>query len=385
MSFERRSVAIAAVGETRMSATGLGKSNLQLMAEAARSALRSIGMPKDEIQGVFVSTTKAQYKFMYAETLAAYLGIRPRAAAQIVQGGTTPHNSIAHAAAMIAAGMADNVLIAYASSQMSELDRDGVLVRQASDQSQFEVPWGMLAATSYGMLAQRHMYEYGTTSAQLARFAVVCREHAARHPNAQNTAPITVEDVLASRMISSPFHLLDICVIGDGACAAIVSSATSARRYNPQPAYILGYAEHHHRGSVTGMGGVATTSGQEVCGPAAFEMARVTTADVDVLQLYDDFTMMPMIMLEDLGFCPKGQCGPFVENTDLGIEGELPTNTFGGMLSHGNTVGFGHVVEGARQVMGTAGATQVANADIALIAGLGGLSFSSNATLILGR
>ena len=385
MSLAPREIAITCTGETQMSATGLGKSNLHLMAEAARLALASVEMPKEEIQGLFVSTTKAQYRFMYAEILGAYLGLQPKVAAQIVQGGTTPHNSIGHAAAMISAGLVDNVLIVYASSQMSELDRDGVLARQAGDQSQFEIAWGMLAASSYGMLAQRHMYEYGTTNAQMAQFAVVCRNHAILHPNAQAKTPITVDDVLASRMISSPFHLLDICVIGDGACAVVVSSAKAARRYNSQPAYILGYSEHHHRGTVTGMGGVATTSGQEICGPAAFAMAGLTPKEIDVMQVYDDFTMMPMIMMEDLGFCKKGQCGPFVADTDLSITGDLPTNTFGGMLSHGNTVGFGHVIEGARQVMGAAGRTQVANAETALVAGLGGLSFSSSATLILGR
>ena len=368
-----------------MSATGLGKTNLHLMAEASRQALASIGMPKEEIQGVFVSTTAAQYQFMFAETLAAYLGIKPKSTAQMVQGGTSPTIQIGHAAAMIDAGLVDNVLIAYASSQMTEMDRGGVLARQASTYTQYEVPWGMLAATGYGMLAQRHMYEYGTTSAQMAKFAVVCRNHALLHPNAQMKTPITVEDVLASRMISSPYHLLDICLIGDGGCAVIVSSAKSARRYNKQPAYLLGYGEYHHRGTVTNMGGNAVTSGQGVSGPPAFAMAGLTPKDIDVAELYDDFTMMPMIMLEDLGFCPKGQCGPFVENTDLSLTGDLPINTFGGMLSHGNTVGFGHVVEGARQVMGQAGPTQVANAEVALVAGLGGHCFSSNATLILGR
>lgn len=385
MSLAPRQVAIAATGETPMSATGLGKTSLHLMADATRQALASIGMPKEDIQGVLVSTTRAQHKFMFAETLSAYLGLRPKTAVQMVQGGTTPANSVAYAAAMIAAGLVDNVLIAYASSQMSELDRDGVLARQAGDGSPHEVPWGMLAATSYGMLAQRHMHEYGTTSRQMAKFAVVCRHHALLHPNAQMKTPITVDDVLASRMISSPFHLLDICLIGDGGCAVIVSSAESARRYNPQPAYLLGYGEYHHRGTVVRMGGDATTSGQQICGPAAFAMAGLTPKDIDVLQLYDDFTMMPMIMMEDLGFCAKGRCGPFVEDTDLGINGDLPTNTFGGMLSHGNTVGFGHLIEAARQVMGRAGPTQVANAETALVAALGGVSFSSNATLILGR
>lgn len=385
MSLTARSVAIAATGETRMSATGLGKTNLQLMAEASRQALDSIGMPKEEIQGVFVGTTAAQYQFMIADALASYLGIRPRSAAQMVQGGTTPTIMVGHAAAMIEAGLADNILITYASSQMSQMDRGGVLGRQAGVYTQYEIPWGMLAATAYGMQAQRHMYEYGTTSAQLARFAVVCRQHALLHPNAQMKTPITVEDVLASRMISSPFHLLDICLIGDGGGAVIVSSAKSARRYNPQPAYLLGYGEYHHRGNLTRMGGEATSSGQGVCGRAAMEMAGITPKDVDVVELYDDFTMMPMIMMEDLGFCPKGQCGPFVENTDLGITGDLPTNTFGGMLSHGNTVGFGHLVEGARQVMGQAGPTQVPDAEVALVAGLGGIGFSSNATVILGR
>lgn len=385
MTLTPRQVAIAAAGETPMSATGLGKTNLQLMADASRQALDNLGMPKEDIQGVFVCTTAAQYQFMFANTLASYLGIQPKAAAQMVQGGTTPTVMVAHAAALIEAGLADNILITYASSQMSEMDRGGVLGRQASVYTQYETPWGMLAATGYGMLAQRHMYEYGTTSEQLAQFAVVCRQHALLHPNAQMKKPLTVDDVLSSRMISSPFHLFDICLIGDGGCAIIVSSAESARRYNPQPAYLLGYGEYHHRGTVTGMGGNAASSGQNVSGPAAFNMAGLTPKDVDVAELYDDFTMMPMIMMEDLGFCPKGQCGPFVENTDLSIGGDLPTNTFGGMLSHGNTAGFGHLVEGARQVMGQAGPTQVANADVALVAGLGGHCFSSNTTLLLGR
>lgn len=379
-----RDVAITATGETPMSATGLGKSCVQLMAEAARTALAEVGMPKEEIQGVMVSTTKAQHRFMLAETFASYLGLKPKTALQMVQGGTTPANSIGIAAAMIAAGLVDNVLVAFASSQMSELDRDGVLARQAADGSPYETPWGMLAATSYGMLAQRHMHEWGTTPAQMAKFAVTCRDHALLHPNAQMKTPITVDDVLASRMISSPFRLLDICVIGDGGCAVVVSSAASARRYNPRPAYLLGYGEHHHRGTVTRMGGDATTSGQATSGAAAFAMAGLGPRDVDTVQLYDDFSLMPMIMLEDLGFCAKGRCGPFVEETDLGIRGDLPTNTFGGMLSHGNTVGFGHVIEAARQVMGRAGPTQVADAQVALVAALGGVSFSSNATLILG-
>lgn len=385
MTLTPRQVAIAATGETQMSATGLGKTNLQLMAEASRQALSSIGMPKEEIQGLFVCTTAAQHQFMFANTLSQYLGIRPKAAAQMVQGGTTPTVMVGHAAAMIAAGLVDNVLITYASSQMSEMDRGGVLGKQASVYTPYETPWGMLAATGYGMLAQRHMYEYGTTSAQLAKFAVVCRQHALLHPNAQMKTPITVDDVLNSRMISSPFHLLDICLIGDGGNAVIVSSAESARRYNPQPAYLLGYGEYHHRGTVTGMGGNAACSGQDVSGAAAFKMAGLMPKDVDVVELYDDFTLMPMIMLEDMGFCPKGQCGPFVENTDLSITGTLPTNTFGGMLSHGNTVGFGHLVEGARQVMGQAGPTQVADAEVALVAGLGGHGFTSNTTLLLGR
>jgi acetyl-CoA acetyltransferase len=368
-----------------MTATGQGKTNLQLMAEASKQALDSAGMAREEIGGLFVTTTAAQHEFMMADKLADYLGLKPLSAAHMVQGGTSPTIMVAHAAAIISAGLADNILVTYASSQMSDGGRDRTLQRQASGQNPFDAPWGMLAATGYGMMAQRHMHEFGTTSAQLARFAVVCREHALLHPNAQMKTPITVDDVLNSRMISSPFHLLDICLIGDGGCAVIVSSAEAARRCTEQPAFILGYGEYHLRGYLTTAAGNAVVSGQTVAGPKALEMAGITLKDVDVIEVYDDFTMMPMIMMEDLGFCPKGEIGPFVESTDLSITGELPMNTFGGMLSHGNTVGFGHLVEGARQVMGKAGPTQVKNADVALIAGLGGPCIGSNTTLILGR
>jgi acetyl-CoA acetyltransferase len=385
MTLSPRSVAITATGETKMTATGQGKTNLMLMAEASRQALEVAGMDRAEIGGVFVATTAAQYEFMIADKLADYLGLKPGLAAHMVQGGTSPTIMVAHAAAMIVAGLGDNILVTYASSQMSDGGRDRTLQRQASGANPFDAPWGMLAATGYGMMAQRHMHEFGTTSAQLAKFAVVCRQHALLHPNAQMKTPITVEDVLNSRMISSPFHLLDICLIGDGGGAVIVSSAESARRHVDQPAYILGYGEYHLRGYLTTAAGNAVVSGQTVAGPAALAMAGITLKDVDVIEMYDDFTMMPMIMMEDLGFCPKGQIGPFVADTDLSITGDLPLNTFGGMLSHGNSVGFGHLVEGARQVSGTAGPTQVANADVVLIAGLGGPCIGSNTTLILGR
>lgn len=385
MTLQKRSVAIAGTGETMMTTKGQGKTNLQLMAEASRQALDDAGMAREEIGGVFVATTAAQHEFMMADKLADYLGLKPRLAAHMVQGGTSPTVMVAHAAAMIEAGFGDNILVTYASSQMSDGGRDKTLQRQASGANPFDAPWGMLAATGYGMMAQRHMHEFGTTSAQMARFAVVCRQHALLHPNAQMKTPITVDDVLGSRMISSPFHLLDICLIGDGGDAVIVSSAESARRHTEQPAYFLGYGEYHLRGYLTTAAGNAVVSGQTVAGPMALEMAGITIKDVDLIEMYDDFTMMPMIMMEDLGFCPKGKIGPFMENTDLSITGELPLNTFGGMLSHGNSVGFGHLVEGARQVMGKAGPTQVSKSDIALVAGLGGPCIGSNTTLILGR
>jgi acetyl-CoA acetyltransferase len=250
---------------------------------------------------------------------------------------------------------------------------------------ELEIPYGPLVPSLYALIAQRHMHEYGTTSAQLAEVAVAIRHHASLNPAAQKREPISVADVLASRMVTSPLHVLDCSLVSDGACAVIVTSAGRARDLRSKPVRLLGQGyglSHSYIGECRTM----TTTGAVQSGNEAFAMAGLSRADVDVAQIYDCFTITVIVELEDLGFCKKGEGGSFVEGGRIRLGGELPITTHGGLLScahSGYAGGFFHVVEAVRQLRGEAGARQVADAEVALVHGNGGVA-SIHATLLLG-
>jgi acetyl-CoA acetyltransferase len=250
--------------------------------------------------------------------------------------------------------------------------------------AQFETPYGDLSPISgYAMAAMRHMYEYGTTSEQLAEVAVSTRRWAALNPRALMREPIAVEDVLQSPMISSPLHRLDCCVMTDGGGAVVVTSAERARDLRKPPVYVLGsgFSATHH--TITQMENL-TTSGAVESGRRAFRMAGVTPDDIDVVEIYDSFTISVVMALEDLGFCKKGEGGAFVEGGRLGPGGELPTDTSGGGLSYTHPGAFGLflIIEAVRQLRGEGGPRQVPDAKLALVHGIGGW-LSSPTTLIL--
>jgi acetyl-CoA acetyltransferase len=232
---------------------------------------------------------------------------------------------------------------------------------------QFEVPYGPLVPSLYALVAQRHMHEYGTTPEQLAEVAVTIRKHASLNPNAHKRELITVDDVLKSRMITSPLHIFDCAIVSDGAAACIVTSADRARDLKARPVHLLGQGyglRHSHIGDTE-----LTTTGAVDSGRDAFRTAGLTPADVDVAQIYDCFTITVIVELEDLGFCKKGEGGAFVENGRIGLGGALPITTHGGLLSGGHPGlggGFFHVVEAVRQIRGEAGARQVKDAEVAV-------------------
>ena len=238
----------------------------------------------------------------------------------------------------------------------------------------YEHPFGPLMATFYAALAQRHMYEFGTTSEQLASVAVAQRRHASLNPEAIMRDPITIDDVLASRMISSPFHLLDCCINSDGAAAFIVSGADRARDLRQPPVYVLGlgYAQSAYymgtlsRGDPRSGFGLVSTVGKNAA-DYAFAEAGVTRDDIDFVELYDNFTMTPIVQLEDFGFCKKGEGGPFVEGGRIELGGELPLNTHGGLHSCAFTpAGYVLWVEAVRQLRGACGDNQVPDAKLGL-------------------
>ena len=230
------------------------------------------------------------------------------------------------------------------------------------------------------------MHEFGTTAEQLAAVAVTMRRHAATNPQAQEREPLTVADVVSSRLVADPLHKLDCCVISDGGAACVVTTAERAADLAQAPVYVLGAAHattHHLNVSASAD---LTVSPAAQCGPVAFARAGITASDVDVAQLYDSFTITVVLTVEDLGFCAKGEGGAFVEDDGLGLGGRLPTNTDGGGLSacHPGMRGMFLIVEAVRQLRGQAGATQVPDARIAVAHGTGGM-LSTGATLVLGR
>lgn len=236
----------------------------------------------------------------------------------------------------------------------------------------------------YALAASRHMAVYGTTSEQLAQIAVSTREWAARNPRARFRDPITVDDVLASPMETSPLHRLDCCLRTDGAGAFVLTSAERARSLAKPPVYVLGAATAHDHTMISEMPDLTVTPGA-VSGPAAFAMAGITPDDVDVLMGYDSFTITALLHLEDLGFCAKGEGGPFVADGRLGPGGALPMNTNGGGLSytHPGMYGMFLIVEAVRQLRGECGPRQVDGAEVAVAHG-SGMVLSCMSTLVLG-
>jgi acetyl-CoA acetyltransferase len=251
---------------------------------------------------------------------------------------------------------------------------------------EWDLPYGFGSpASSYSLAARRHMHEFGTTSEQLAEIAVAFRGWASKNPNAYHRDPITVDDVLASPLVAAPLHKLDCCLVTDGAGALVMTSAARARDLRQPPVYVLGAGTAHTHGmSISQMGDV-TTTGAAVSGPQAFAMAGLAPTDVDVIELYDSFTITALMTLEDLGFCAKGEGGAFVEGGRLGPGGDLPTNTNGGGLSytHPGMYGMFVLVEAVRQLRGEVVDRQVPGAEVAVANGCGGV-LSCTSTIVLG-
>jgi acetyl-CoA acetyltransferase len=353
--------------------------------QVADRALADAGLTFADVDGL----ATAGFLPMYAVGVAEYLGIRPTYIDETNTGGSSFEVLVEHAAYAVEAGAADVVLVTYGSVQLSQMGRrlgTGGGGGRMPGPAIHDALWGNTLVGNYAMAARRHMHEFGTTPEQLAAVAVTMRAHAAHNPQAQYRDPITVDDVLGSRLVADPLHKLDCCVISDGGAACVVTTGERAADLRRAPVHILGgaHASTHHL-NISAMGDLTTTAAA-LSGPAAFARAGVTPADVDVAQIYDSFTITVVLSVEDLGFCAKGEGGAFVEDGGLGLGGRLPTNTDGGGLSscHPGMRGMFLVVEAVRQLRGECGETQVPDARIAVAHGTGGV-LSTGATLVLGR
>ena len=363
-----------------------GVTPTELCVQAALGAIADAGISKEQVDGLVTCNSMAQPIMYHAEAIAEYLQIFPRYCFAAAAGGGTTFSVIHHAASAIVTGMADVVVVAMADCMRTGLSREQSLVVQASTgHPQFEQPYGPTVPAYYALIAQAHMAQYGTTQTQFAEIAVAARRHAQLNSAAQMRDPITIDDVLSSRLIADPLHLLDCSLVSDGGAAIILTSAERARDFQQAPVYLLGVGEGHSHEHISQAKNL-TTSAATVSGKQAYEMAGLSPSDIDFAQLYDCFTPTVIIELEDLGFCAKGEGGAFVEENRVGPGGELPINTHGGLLSHshsGNPGSLFALTETIWQLRGDLGDRQVLDASIGLVHGQGGI-MSSHATLIFG-
>jgi len=372
-------MAIVGVGESDELGRLPNKSALQLHMEATRNALADAGLSKSEIDAVFTSGRNT------AADVPEYLGIRPRFVGGTQVGGCSFILHLEHAMAAIACGLCEVALITHGESGFSRVGMPQQRWGDDSVNNQFEVPFGAaVPAVGYGLVATRHMHEFGTTSEQLAEVAVATRKWAALNPRALMRDPITIDDVLQSPLVCWPFHLLDCCLVTDGGGAVILTTAERARDLPNRPVYILGTGECVTHQMVSQMPSFSRWEAAAVSGARAFAMAGITPADIDVAELYDAFTIVPILALEALGFCKPGEGGLFVSGQRTAPGEAFPMNTNGGGLSYTHTGMYGifTIIEAVRQLRGECGPRQVAGAKIALCHGTGGI-WSAAATAIL--
>jgi acetyl-CoA acetyltransferase len=381
MSAERVA-AIAGVAESDLGDVA-PKTAMQLQAEAAVEALAEAGLTPADVDGLLSAGGDT-----YAPSMAVgeYLGIRPRFTDSTNIGGSSFVAHAGHARRAIQDRLCDVALITYGSTQRSLAARSLGRGGGVRGTPQFEGVWGLpLPVGAYALAASRHMHEFGTTAEQLAEVAVATRRWASLNPRAFMRDPITIEDVLASRWIAEPLHLLDCCLVTDGGGAVVIVSGERARDLPKPPVWILGHGESHTHLGIGSMPDLTTTPALH-SGAAAFAMAGLTPADVDVAELYDSFTITVLLTLEALGFCGRGESGAFVSGQRTAPGGDFPLNTNGGGLSycHPGMYGIFTLIEATRQLRGECGPRQVEGARVAVANGTGGV-LSSAATVVLGR
>ena len=374
----RNAVSVVGAAETTQLGVIPNMSQIQLHADAALNAMADCGLRPKDIDGIATANeTPVQ--------LAHYLGITPTWVDGTSVGGCSFMLHVRHAAAAIEAGLAKTILITHGESGKSRIGNPPRSVPPSSLAGQFEQPFGPMGPPSmFTIPVMRYMKTYGVTEEQIAQVSVVQREWAAMHPRATFRTPITTEDVLNSRMIAWPFRLLMCCLVTDGGGAFVLVRADRARELAKTPVYVLGSGTAIWHRQVSSMADLTVTAATE-SGRAAYEMAGMTAKQIDVVQLYDAFTINTLLFLEDLGFCAKGEAGAFVEGGGIAPGGRLPVNTNGGGLSctHPGMYGVFAVIEAVRQLRGECGQRQVPGSYTAIAHGNGG-TLSSQSTVIFG-
>lgn len=355
-----------------------GFSSMDLAVCASVKALNQVGLKPSDVDGLFIGLPD---DFMSGLGMAEYLGIQPRMTDNNRVGVSSFQTHVIHAALALQAGLCDVALIAYGSNQRSAA---GKLISSMRP-FPYEAPYKLRRPIGgYALATSRYQYEYGLEAERLGDIAIAARQWAQLNPDAFMREPLSMDEYLGSRMVSDPLRVRDCCLVTDGAAAIVMVSANRAKDLANNPVYLLGGAAATDHREITNMPDLTTTAAVD-SGRRAFAQAGVKPSDIDVVELYDAFTINTLLFLEDLGFCAKGEGGDFVANGRIAPGGELAVNTNGGGLScvHPGMYGLFTIVEASQQLMGLAGERQIAGAQLGIAHGNGG-ELSSQVTLILG-
>ena len=353
------------------------------MADAARLALEDARLQRRDIDGLLCGYATTLPHLMLSTLFAERFGLRPSYGHAVQLGGATGAAMVMLARELVLSGRCRHVLVVAGENRLTGQTRDEAMTTLAQvGETDYEVPHGASVPAYYALLASRYMHECGVTSADLAEFPVLMRSHAARHPGAHMRQPISVGEVLASRPISTPLRMLDCCPISDGGAAMVVAAEPA----DGPPVAIAGAGQAHRHQHLTAMADILATGAVESA-RCALDDARVSVSDIDYLGIYDSFSITLTMLLEEIGFAPRGQAAARARDGAFSTGGTLPLNTHGGLLSYGHcgvAGGMAHIVEAVTQLRGSAGARQLRQPAHAFVHADGGV-LSSHVSLVLAR
>ena len=384
---KKKKVVIAGVGETEQGKIP-DKSSFHFLSEASRLAIEDAGIEKDDVDGLVTAFSLVEHTFMHCTTFADYFGMNPRFFSSVAVGGATAVWMVAEAAMAIASGQSEVVLCVRGDNTLSGISSSGMLalIREMCH-AEFEFPYGLTTPGGYALAAQRYLHDWNSRREHLAAVAVTMRKHAADKENAMNKDPLSIEDVLNSRVIAEPLTKYDCSIISDGGAAFIVTTEDKAKELGIENdlAYLWGMGQGYSHQYLTSLESLDQIyDAVERSGQKAFSTAGIEPGDVDIAFLYDCFTITVLLELEGLGFVPKGEGGAFALEGRMEIGKDLPVNTHGGLLSQAHLGAMHHVVEATLQLRGDAGSRQVEDPEVAVVHGNGGI-VSAHSTVVLGN
>jgi acetyl-CoA acetyltransferase len=384
---KKHKIVIAGVGETEQGKIP-DRSSFHFLSQASKLAIEDAGIKKTDVDGLVTAFSLVEHTFMHCTTFADYFGMKPKFFSSVAIGGATAVWMAAEAAMAIASGQAEVVLCVRGDNTLSGISSSGMLalIREMCH-GEFEFPYGLTTPGGYALAAQRYLHDYGATREQLAAVAVTMRKHAAQKENAMNKDPLTIEEVINSRIIAEPLTKYDCSIISDGGAAFIVTTEAKAKELGIENglAYLLGMGQgysHQYMTTLENLDQIYNAINRS--GQKAFQTAGLGVDDVDLAYLYDCFTITVLLELEGLGFVPKGEGGAFALEGRMEIGKDLPVNTHGGLLSQAHLGAMHHVVEATLQLRGDAGPRQVGDAEVAIVHGNGGI-VSAHSTILLGK